>query len=207
MDQGTYMENIKWILFDVGGVIVQLILKKAEGYTFKSRYFTQKDLEGFFYTKDYANYMLGLISHEQFIERYLHKKKMDLSVDELNEIVKEDIIPMEGMEPLIQKLAQKYKIALATNEGKVLTKFKVEKSGIMQHLSKVVPSYLLREIKPHEAFFRKTLDVLHAKPEECIFIDDMKENIDGAGKVGIKSILFTSVPQLEADLTALHLLP
>lgn len=201
------MENIQWILFDVGGVIVKFILSKPEGYTFKSRYFTQKDLEGFFYTKDYTNYMLGLLSHEQFIGRYLNKKKMDLDVDEFNEIVKEDITPMEGMEPLIQKLAQKYKIGLATNEGKVLTKFKVEKSGVMQHLSKVVPSYLIREIKPHEAFFRKMLESLHAKPEECIFVDDMKENIEGAEKVGIKSILFTTVPELEAQLTTLHILP
>jgi len=194
------MEKIKWILFDVGGVIIRFTMQNPAGYEYKTRFFPQKDLEGFYFTKDYDNYMLGLLSHEQFIGRYLDKKKLDLSVAEFDEIFKKDVTQTPGMEDLFKKLEKKYKIALATNEGKVLTKYKIEGSGLLPYLSKVIPSYLLREIKPSAEFFKKTLKILQAKPEECIFIDDTQKNIDAAQSLGIKSFLFTNVPQLERDL-------
>lgn len=110
---------------------------------------------------------------------------------------------MPGMEELLAKLSVKYKIALATNEGKVFTKYKVEGSGIMQYLSKVIASYLLREVKPSPLFFKKMLGILGIKSDECIFIDDTQENIDAAKALGIKSFLFTNVPQLERDLNTI----
>ncbi len=197
------MEKIKWILFDVGGVVNHLLFQNPEGYTYKTRFFTQAKLEGIFKTKDYVGYSLGLLSHEQLVGKYLSKKKLDLSVAEFDEIVKQDIIPTEGMEELFQKLEKKYKLALATNEGKLLTKYKVEGSHILPYLSKIIPSYLLREIKPSPEFFRKMLKVLGIKPDECLFIDDGQINIEAAQALGIKSILFTNMSQLERDLNTI----
>lgn len=200
------MNNIKWILFDIGGVIIHLMMQNPSGYTVGTRFFEPKVLEGLFYTKEYDNYMLGLISHEQFISRYLKKQKLDLSVEEFDEIYKKDVRPIHGMEDLFQKLEKKYKIALATNEGKVFTKYKMERSGLMNYLSKIIASYLLREIKPSIQFFKKALKLIDAKPEECIFIDDTKVNCDAAASLGIKSIQFTNVKQLEEDLIKLQIL-
>ena len=44
------------------------------------------------------------------------------------------------------------------------------------------------------------------KPEEAIFIDNMKENVVGARKVGIKSILFIGYKPLVRDLKALKII-
>jgi len=200
------MNTIKWFLFDVGGVIVHLAMKNPEGYMFKTRFFDQKDLEGFFFTKEYIDYMRGDISHEQLIGRYLAKKKLDLSVAEFDELFKKDITPMKGMVSLFEKLEKKYKIALATNEGKMLAKYKIEGSGVVQYLSKIVPSYLLREIKPSPAFYKKTLKRIGATANECVFIDDKLENVKAAQSLGMTGIVFTNTLQLEKDLHALQLL-
>lgn len=200
------MEKIKWILFDFGGVVVHLMMQNPDGYTVGTRHFNQNVLEGMFYTKEYNNYMLGEISHEQFVGKYLEKNKLDLSVAEFDELFKKDVTQMAGMEQLFQKLEHTYKIALATNEGKVFTKYKVEASGLMHYLSKILPSYLLRELKPSSAYFKKTLNIISAKPNECIFIDDTKVNCDAAASLGIKSIHFKSTKQLEEELSKLHVL-
>ncbi len=200
------MKTIEWILCDVSGVIIAPTLKNPNGYTVETRYFSQEQLEGMYTAKEYTNYMLGYISHEQFIGKYLKQHKLDLSVSEFDELFKKDVVPTEGMETLFQTLEKKYKIALATNEGKMLMKYKVEGSGLVQYLSKVIPSYLLREIKPHSNFFKKTLNIIGAQPDECIFIDDMKQNCDAASSLGIKSIQFKDAKQLEAKLTTLHIL-
>lgn len=193
-------------MFDVGGVIIHLMLQNPNGYTVGTRFFNAKDLEGFFYTKEYDNYMLGTISHEQFIGRYLKKHKLDLSIAEFDELFKKDIVLMEGMIKLVEKLEKKYKIGLATNEGKIITKYKIERSGILPYLSKVIPSYLLREIKPSPHFFKKMLKIIGATASECVFVDDKPENINGAKSLGFTSILFQNVQQLEKELSVLQLL-
>lgn len=200
------MKTIKWILFDVSGVIVPLILRNPLGYDVGSRHFTAAELEGFYFTKELNGYMLGTLSHEQLIGRYIKRKKLDISVEELNEVIQADITPMEGMTKLIEYLSQKYKIALATNDGPLISKYKIEKSGTLPCLSKVIASYRIRELKPNNAFYKKALELIETKPDECVFIDDTQENVNAAISLGMKGILFKNTTQLEKELNALQLL-
>lgn len=192
--------TIKWILFDISGVIIHFTFINPDGYRIGTRFFSREELEGIFSSKDFNTYMLGLISHEQFVGRHLKKKKLDLSIGEFDELFKKDIVPIEGMKTLLEKLSQKYKVALATNGGKENTKYRIEGSGILPHLSKVIASYRIRELKPSTEFYKKMLKMIEAKPEECIFIDDTKENVNAANSLGIKGILFKSTSQLEKEL-------
>jgi putative hydrolase of the HAD superfamily len=61
--------------------------------------------------------------------------------------------------------------------------------------------YLL--VKPEPSFYRLCLEKLGASPGECIFLDDIPENADGARAVGIPAIVFRSpdeaAPELERD--------
>lgn len=199
-------QPISWILFDLSGVLVPFTFVRRQWYEYKSRFFEAKQLEGIFYDKDYTSCMKGELSHEQAVERYIRKHKLDLTVDEFNEMVKADQLPMEGMEAILKQLEPKYKIALATNEGKINMMYKVEASGALPYLTKIVPSYLIRELKPDKLFYLKLLKHIKAQPEECFFIDDTKKNVDAANALGIKSVLFTSVKQLSADLSLHHIL-
>lgn len=200
------MGKIRWILFDVSGVIVPLILRNPQGYSVGSRHFSPEELEGFYFTKELNHYMLGTLSHEQLIGNYIKSKKLDISVEEYNEVIQADITPMEGMVKLIETLSNKYKIALATNDGNLISKYKIEKSGVLPYLSKVIASYRIRELKPHVAFYKKTLNIIEASPHECVFIDDTQQNVDEANSIGMKGILFNGILQLEKDLHALQLL-
>lgn len=200
------MNKIKWILFDVSGVIVPLILRNPLGYDIGSRHFAAEELGGFYFTKELNGYMLGTLSHEQLIGRYIKRNKLDISVEELNEVIQADIAPMEGMAKLIESLSQKYKIALVTNDGPLISKYKIEKSGTLPYLSKVIASYRIRELKPNNAYYKKTLELIEAKPEECVFIDDMQQNVNAANSIGMKGILFKNTEQLEKELNALQLL-
>lgn len=62
-------------------------------------------------------------------------------------------------------------------------------------------------LKPEAAIFRMCLDRNGLKAEDCVFIDDVARNIDGARAVGIDAILFESPEQLERELKARELLP
>lgn len=196
-------QKIKWILFDLSGVIVDFIFKNPEGYTVGSRFFNSDVFRDLFRNKDHMEYSLGHLSHEKLIQKFIDRNKLDLSVDEYNVLVKNDIQPNPGIATLIEKLSQKYTIAIATNEGTLHTKYKIESSGVMPYLSKIIASYRIHLMKPDIAFYKKTLELIDAKPNECIFTDDRQENVDAANAIGMKGILFTNVSQLERDLNGI----
>jgi putative hydrolase of the HAD superfamily len=45
------------------------------------------------------------------------------------------------------------------------------------------------------------LKKLNLKPNEVAFIDDLKENIEGAKKIGIQTIQFTNISNLRKELS------
>ena len=54
--------------------------------------------------------------------------------------------------------------------------------------------------KPDPRFWQVILTAEHVKSEECLFIDDRKENVDAAEKLGIESFLFTKASDLSKFL-------
>jgi putative hydrolase of the HAD superfamily len=53
-------------------------------------------------------------------------------------------------------------------------------------------SYELGFHKPDERIYRAALEHLDAKPEECFFLDDKPQNVDGARAVGMNAHLFSA---------------
>jgi FMN phosphatase YigB (HAD superfamily) len=66
----------------------------------------------------------------------------------------------------------------------------------------LVWSYQLHIAKPDAAIYLHTLEKLGAKPEQTIFIDDKRVNIEAAQALGIKGFEFITAEQLRADLIA-----
>jgi putative hydrolase of the HAD superfamily len=53
--------------------------------------------------------------------------------------------------------------------------------------------------KPHERIFLKALEELHAKPEECLYIDDNSNNLTAAAALGFPSVLITDAEGKEQE--------
>lgn len=60
-------------------------------------------------------------------------------------------------------------------------------------------------MKPDLGIYELLLSKYDILPETCLFLDDQKENIESAEKLGIKSILYTSMSALRGELRKLNL--
>ncbi len=58
-------------------------------------------------------------------------------------------------------------------------------------------------VKPDRAAFQKVLDDNSLYAEECVYIDNQKNNVDVAKNMGMKTILFTDASALETSLKEL----
>jgi len=66
----------------------------------------------------------------------------------------------------------------------------------------LVWSFQLSLAKPDPAIYRHALQQLGTRPEETLFLDDKRVNIEAAQALGIKAIEFTTVDRLRDDLVA-----
>jgi HAD superfamily hydrolase (TIGR01509 family) len=68
-----------------------------------------------------------------------------------------------------------------------------------------VLSYELKLLKPDPAIYLAAADRAGNRPDECVFIDDMEENVAGAVAAGFAGILYLPETDLEAELRKLGL--
>lgn len=62
-----------------------------------------------------------------------------------------------------------------------------------------VVSYEVNMAKPDIRIYKKLIDKYDLVPEECLFFDDLKANVEGAIKAGMQSKVVTSEDAL-ADM-------
>ncbi len=57
--------------------------------------------------------------------------------------------------------------------------------------------------KPDPASYQWVVSKLQVHPAECVFVDDMPMNLEGAASVGIQPVHYKTTPQVIQDLSAL----
>lgn len=67
----------------------------------------------------------------------------------------------------------------------------------------VILSYKVKSSKPDPKVYEIAIERLGVKPSEIIFIDNLSINIDGADKLGMKTVLAKNSDQVIADVTAI----
>ncbi len=92
--------------------------------------------------------------------------------------------------------------AILSNMGDSVLEHILSQHDWIQRFDVLVWSYQLGIAKPDAEIYRHTLERLGTQPEETLFIDDKRENVEAARALGIRSIEYSSVEQLRAELIA-----
>jgi HAD superfamily hydrolase (TIGR01509 family) len=67
----------------------------------------------------------------------------------------------------------------------------------------VTLSYRVKTMKPAEAIYLDMLEKIGFSPEECVFVDDLEENISGARRLNLHAIHYTGHEDLVSSLAEL----
>ena len=124
---------------------------------------------------------------------YLMSARKIISKDSIIMRMTEDIIEKlyKVKDPKIfEKIKAKYndiKIVIATNHVSFVRNYIGENLGV-NYLDDVIISAEVHKIKPNVDFYQLLLDKYNVTPAEMLFIDYNQKNVDGAKKLGIKTI-------------------
>jgi putative hydrolase of the HAD superfamily len=133
---------------------------------------------------------LGLNSHEK-IDAFRNRYRAD-------ERINEDVLK------LIQELHGHYRLAVLSNAPRGLSQWLAE-WRILDFFDLVFCSGDEGVVKPDAMPFEVTLERLGVQPGEAVFIDDTREHVEAARKLGLQGILFTTAEELEKELGSLLL--
>jgi len=188
-------KGIKNIIFDLGGIVVNLDRQgcvdsfKAIGATEVSDYVDDSKQEDVFHELE-----IGAISVAKFCDQVRYKAQFDATDEQIcaawNTMIKE--IPVKRIEKLIE-LHDSYTTYLLSNTNEIHWKYCYDKLFPYHGLSadnyfeEIFLSYEMHLIKPSEAIFTSVLEQTGIKAEETLFIDDSEVNCAAARRLGIKT--------------------
>jgi putative hydrolase of the HAD superfamily len=92
---------------------------------------------------------------------------------------------------------------MLSNESRELMEYRIPTFGLTGLFDAYLVSAYIGLRKPETAFFRCALDLSQCQPQECVFIDDREENLEGARQLGIQGIRMTTPEQVIAELRRL----
>jgi len=146
-----------------------------------------------FDTKLFGNLLdEGSLSREDYIRSVLEKAPERLHeqvLGVLNYHISE--LPMiDGMKELLQKLrADGFSLYITSNLDVYHTAQMLE-SDFVNLLDGMIFSSQIKVRKPFAGFFEAALERFGVNAEDCLFIDDLEENVVGAQACGIKGLVF-----------------
>lgn len=191
---------IKTIIFDNNGVLVT----SNEETGFKSIIkATRLSIEEFkpAYDKLAEEVDEGKITSRQFFKKVVSSFGLDTNPEKLQETIYGSFVRKKDTIDFVLDIRKKYELALLTNFGDAFWQLdKKWKITSLFNKNKVFVSCDLGMRKPQQDIFIYVLRSLKRKPSEVIFVDDKKENVIAAKKVGINGIVFKDIPRLKQDL-------
>jgi len=106
---------------------------------------------------------------------------------------------------ILKRLKGKYRLVLLSNTDVMRFGFIKKKFPEIMIFDAYVLSYEVGVMKPHPRIYDEALKEAGVEARECVFIDDIEENIEAARKLGIRGILMTLQTDLEAALQEMDL--
>jgi len=101
------------------------------------------------------------------------------------------------------KRSGRYKIAMLSNIGHDWLNDFLASPEINGLFDEVVLSCEEGMLKPNPEIFRLIAKRLNLNPEDCLMIDDIPANIDGAESTGMKGVVFNSTIQTKRDVSSI----
>jgi HAD superfamily hydrolase (TIGR01509 family) len=184
---------IKAVIFDFGNVIcsfdLRVLVDRLLPHTTRPRHeimnaFTGENLVPLYETGD--------VSTGEFLSTVIKRGQLSLSPEELTSIYTGFFHPIPTTINLIRQLRPAYKLGLLSNTNELHFEHVIRRTEVFGFFDAVTLSFRVRAMKPARAMYDDALARLNCAAGECVFIDDLKENIEAANTLGFHGIRYTT---------------
>jgi len=209
-----HLNKVNNLIFDLGGVIINLDFQAAyEHFSLLSGLSIPEVIGRTDSLMLFEDYEKGLITSSEFrqkIRDLLNISAADKSIDQAWCAMLGDI-PAVRLK-LLKRLKNTYRTFALSNTNDIhVRKFNdiVKKSLgntdlLGDHFEEIYFSHEMKMRKPDSEIYLKVLQEQQLQPEQTLFIDDNRGNIDGAANLGIQTLHLQDPEQLISFFNGSH---
>lgn len=187
---------MKNLMFDLGGVIMEIERRRAvEALTAIGLSDANEMLGEYGQHGIFLDLELGKVTPAEWREELRRHIKGEVSDEEINQAFEKFLIgiPVERLREL-EELHREHKLYLLSNTNKVMwdgmIRREFEKDGhdMGYYFDGIIPSFEVHCYKPDAEIFEKACEKFGIRPEETIFFDDSKANVEAAKALGFGGV-------------------
>jgi putative hydrolase of the HAD superfamily len=194
------VQSIQVLFWDVGGVLLTNAWDHAERERAFAKFsLTKEDFEHR-HKEVVADFEQGKLSLDDYLAQVVFYQTRSFSRDEFKKFMFSLSQPKPEVLEFARALSTRYVMGTINNESCELNEYRIQQFGLREIFDLFVSSCYVGLRKPGEQIFRLALNLIQKNPDQCCFIDDRPENLAGAAKAGMQTVLMQNPEQLKRSL-------
>ncbi len=196
---------MKTVIFDFGNVVGffdhQRTLQKLRPFTS----LTPEEMYASVYVGPLEEQVeRGVLTPAVFLRQVKHLWQLRCDVEFLAHAIADIFWPNPEVCELIPKLQGRYRLVLGSNTNAIhARRYLSQFAPVLRHFDELVLSHDIGLRKPDAEFFHHCQRAARVKASECVFVDDIPANIEGARAIGFQGIVYRPNEGLAEQLRAL----
>lgn len=192
---------IKNIVFDLGNVLISFHPKKFIRENVEAEY-QDKFFEIIFGGQEWKDLDRGTLEYSEAIKIFIKKlPECEKAIKKLfDENIYDCLKAIDKNIALLPKLKENYNLYIISNFHLKAFENIYEKWDFFKSFDGKIISAYHKLMKPEPEIYQLLLDTYSLKANECLFIDDVAENIVGAKNIGMNGIQLVDYNFLEEKL-------
>ena len=197
------MPEIKCVLFDIGGVLVDWHMSWITSEISK-RFQINEDQVSNAFSKHLTDLDSGKINETSFWQNIANDVD-SLPLKQNSESLwdtyfRKHAKPNHDVLKLAQSLRESYTMGIISNIEQVTHKV-VDDWNLLDSFEHLFMSYQIGFSKPDSRIYKHVIENLSFGPGSMLFIDDRKPNVDAAKGAGLNAIHYTGFANLQSSLS------
>lgn len=195
---------IRAIIFDFGNVIcsfdVQRFLKNLLPFTplsFAELQATLPELSSF-----ERSYESGRITSDEFLRQVTGCCRLKTSREQFIHAYVDIFTPIPDTIHLVRALKPHYQLGLLSNTNEWHFEYGIRPVDVYPLFDSVSLSFHVGVMKPAKEIYLDAMTKLQLPAADCIYVDDLEENVRAATELGMNGIRYTSHENLLRELQA-----
>ncbi len=200
----TDNHRIKAVIFDLGRVLVDfdhaIAARRMAAYTDKK---PDEIFDMFFDSGLTGSFEEGKLTPKEFFMQVMELLHCHLAYEQFLPIWNEIFFLSDtnrAVYALASGLKRRFKVALVSNINLLHFEYLKDHFPVFDCFHYIVVSCEAGFRKPDPRIYEQALGLAGVLPQEAFYTDDRPELVAGAGRLGIRSSVFQSIPQLKNDL-------
>lgn len=194
-------QDIKVLLFDIGGVLVELGGMQTMHEWTRFQYSTEEMMRDWLLSPVVRSYESGKSNARVFSKEIIEELKLPVSAEIfMEEFQQWPTRLFAGVKDLLIQLGQHYTLVSLSNTNDMHWPRISETLGLSPLFDHHFPSHLTGLLKPDREAFEQVCQALNVPPASILFFDDSKKNIEAAKVFGMHTALVHGVLEVKRFL-------